>query len=379
MNFSHFIVRNALRNKRRTILTFTSVGFSLFLLIVLFTILDVLIHPPVTEESALRLAVRRSTSLADNMPIAYQQKIEQLPHVEMVMPLQFFGGVYKEPKNFFGNFAIDPVKLFKMFPELEVSEQAKQAFAAERTGAIVGVGLMQRFGWKIGDRVTLLGTIFPVDMEFKIVGSYYYEVDKNNFYFHWDYFNEALGERNEVGSFWVKADGIASIPGIIDAIDGKFRNTSAETKTETEKSFILGFISMLGNIRMIIGSISMVVIFTLLLVSASTMAMNIRERMREVAILKAIGYQRNNLLMLVLGESVFIALLGVGMGFLLSVALSQIDIYQLTQGFIQVFKPSALTYGGVALIGIAVGLLSGIGPALQASNLTIAEAMRKLE
>lgn len=368
-----------MRNKRRTALTCTSVGFSLFLLIVLFTFLDVLLNPPATDESAMRLAVRRATSLADNMPIAYLKKVERVPHVVMAMPFQWFGGYYQETRNFFANFATDPEKFFKEFPELEVSEQAKQAFAAERTGAIVGQGLMKKYGWKVGDRVTLKGTIFPINLEFKIVGTYFFELDKNNFYFRWDYLNEALGQWNEVGSLWVKADSPAAIPGIIDAIDGTFHNTSAETKTETEKAFVLNFISMLGNIRMIIGSISIVVIFTLLLVSASTMSMTIRERMREVAILKAIGYARRTLLVLVLGESVFIALLGVVIGYGLSFGLSKADMAALTQGFIPFFKPTLQTYGSVVLIGIGIGLVSGIGPALQSANMTIAQAMRKLE
>lgn len=379
MNLGRFIVRNALRNKRRTALTFFSVGFSLFLLIVLFTILDILMHPPMTEESALRLAVRRATSLADNLPIAYLQKVEKVDHVTMVMPLQFFGGVYKDPENFFANFGVDPVKFPKMFPELEISEEHKRAFAAERTGAIVGEGLMKKYGWKVGDRITLMGTFFPVNVELKIVGTYYYEIDKNNFYFNWYYLNEAMDDWGQVGSLWVKADSPSSIPGIADAIDTMFRNTAAETKTETEKAFVLGFVSMLGNIRMIIGSISMVVIFTLLLVSASTMSMTIRERMREVAIMKSMGYTRQALLALVLGESVLIAMLGLATGVLLALGLGQFDMYALTQGFIPFFKPSPETYATVTLIGLGIGVLSGIGPALQASNMTIAQAMRQME
>lgn len=379
MNLGRFIVRNALRNKRRTALTFFSVGFSLFLLIVLFTVLDMLLHPPMTEESVLRLAVRRATSLADNLPIAYLQKVEKVPHVTLAMPLQFFGGVYKDPENFFANFGIDPVKFPAMFPEIELTPEAQRAFAQERTGAIVGTGLMKKFGWKVGDRVTLIGTFFPVSLEFKIVGTFSYELAKNNFYFNWYYLNEAMDDWGQVGALWVKADSAAAVPVIADAIDTLFHNTAAETKTETEKAFMLGFVSMLGNIRMIIGSISMVVIFTLLLVSTSTMSMTIRERMREVAILKSMGYTRRTLLFLVLGESVFIAMLGLATGIGLAQILSEMDIATMTQGFIQFFKPTPQIYASVVLIGLGIGILSGIGPAISAANKTIAEAMRQLE
>jgi len=379
VNFGRFILRNALRNKRRTGLTVLSIGFSLFLLIALTTFLDLLMNPPTTEQSALRLAVQRSTSLADEMPISYLDKIKKVPHVVNAIPLQWFNGVYREPKNFFANFAVDPVKLWEMFPELNVSEEAKKRFAAERTAAIAGQGLIDRFGWKVGDRVTLLGTIFPVDLEFEIVGVYAYDLDRFNFYFRYDYMNEALGSPNKVGAFWVKADAPESVPGIIDAIDSMFRNTAAETKTETEKAFILGFIAMLGNVRVMVGTIALVVIFTMLLVSASTMAMTIRERLREIAILKAIGYARRTILLLVLGEAVFIAFLGFGVGCLIAAGLHFCDLYTMTQGFVPYFRPSPLVLGEALLTGAGIGILSGLFPALQASRMTIVEAMRRLE
>lgn len=379
MTLSHFVIKNALRNKRRTILTVLSTGFSLFLLIALWTFLDMLFNPPSSDDSAMRLAVRRSTSLADQMPIAYMQKIKGVPHIKAVMPLQWFGGYYKEPKNFFANLAVDPDKFWDMFSELKTTEATRRAFAAERTGAVVGEGLMKRYGWKVGDRVTLIGTIFPVDLEFKIVGTFDYELADYNFYFRFDYLNEALGDPGEAGSFWLKADRAENIPGIIDTVDAMFHNSAAETKTETEKSFVLGFVAMLGNVKVLVGYIAVVVIFTMLLVSASTMAMTIRERIREVAILKSIGYPSGTILGLILGESIFIALLGVGTGCLFAVGLSHANLYELTQGFIQIFKPTAQVYAMVLATGIGIGVFSGLVPALQASRLTITEAMRRLE
>ncbi len=378
MTLQTYIYKNILRNKRRTALTVLSIGFSLFLLIVLYTFLDLLLNPPMTEQSALRLAVKRSTSLADQMPMAYIEKVRKVPHVKQAIPLQWFNGVYKEPKNFFANFASDDT-VFSMFPELQISEHDKQAFAREKTGAIVGEGLMSRFNWKVGDRVTLLGTIFPVNLEFLIVGTYNHEMDKNNFYFHYDYLNESLGSPNQVGAIWVMTDAMENVPQVAENIDALFRNSPAETKTDTEKAFVLGFVSMLGNVRVMVGSIMMVVVFTMLLVAASTMAMTIRERLREIAILKAIGYTRNGILYLILGESTLIGFLGFLTGSALAWSLNLIDLYKLTQGFIQVFKPGAQIYLICLAVGVGIGLISGAIPALQAANMTISEAARRLE
>jgi len=378
MNLRRLIIRNVFRNKRRTALTIISIGFSLFLLIALLTFLDILTNPPAGEQSALRLAVRRSTSITEMVPISYEAKLMKVPHVVLVAPLQFAGGVYKDPKNFFANFATDS-RIWAMFPEFHLSDETKKAFASERIAAVAGEDLMRRFGWKVGDRITLTGTIFPVDLELKIVGTYQYELDSGALYFRYDYFNEALGGFDAVGAFWVKADRTESIPEIMDTVDGMFRNSAAETKTETEKAFILNFVAMLGNVKMMIGSVATVVLFTMLLVAAGTMAMTVRERLREVAILKTLGYTPPLVLFLILGESVFISLLGFAVGCLLAVALSYSDIYTLTQGFIQFFLPPLRVYAAALAAGLGIGVFSGIVPAVQASRLTITEAMRRLE
>lgn len=381
VTLSWLVLKNSMRNKRRTALTVCSIGFSIFLLIALYTFVDMLYNPPASEEAALRLAVTRSTSIAETMPLGYRQKLERVPHVTKVMPLQWFGGVYKDPKNVFANFAVDPDVFWDMFTEIKADERTKHAFSAERTAAIVGTGLMERYGWKIGDRVTLLGTIFPVDLEFKIVGTFDYDLARNNFYFRYDYFNEAMGDTSELGAFWLRADSAEAIPGIIQTVDAMFRNTPAETKTETEKAFVLNFISMIGNLKRIIGSIMAVVVFTMMLVSGSTIAMTIRERTREVAILKSIGFTQATVLRLILSEAVLIALMGVAVGIGLSLLLStQSDkLYEATQGLIYAYMPTPATYTMAIALGIFIGVGSALFPALQASRLTILAAMRRLE
>ncbi len=379
MSFSRFIWKNAFRNKRRTGLTILSIGFSLFLLMALLTFLDTLLNPVIEDDSALRLLVTRSTSIADILPIAHLGKIRRVKGVEHVAPLQWFNGIYKDPDYQFANFATDPAEIFKIYTEQHLSTEAKAAFVANRRGAVPGAKLAQRFGWKVGDKITLMGTVFPVDLDLEIVGIFTADLNENMMYFNWDYFDEALGNPGVSGAYTVKVTDAASVPIVSGAIDGIFRNSPAETKTTTEKAFVLGFISMLGNIKLIIASIAGVVVFTMLLVAVSTMTMTVRERMREVAVLKAIGYPGRLVLWLVMAEALFIALLGAAIGIGLGESLRLVDLDGITQGFIQKFDPGLSTYAAVVGAGMVIGLVSGFIPARQAARMSITGAMRRME
>lgn len=373
------ILKNLLRNKKRTALTVLSFGFSLFLLVALATFLNALINPPETDASILRLAVRRTTSLAEQMPLAYGEKLKRIPHVADVMPLQWFGGYYQEQRNRLATLAVDPRNYFQFFPELVTAPEYKAAFQSERRGCLVGKMLMNQFGWRVGQTITIKGDIFPVDIEVKIVGMYTYVEEENALYINWDYLHETLGKPGKIGAFWLKADARENVPGIAAAVDAAFRNSPAETKTETERAFRLGFVSMLGNVRLIIGSIAVVVVFTMLLVVTSTMAMTIRERTREVAILKTIGFRRVHILTMIVGEGLAIALLGWIVGYLFCVWLGHTDTNRMTQGFVPKFSPPLMIYAMSMGVGLAIGLFAGLIPGLQASGLTIGEGMRKLE
>lgn len=379
MSFNRFLLRNAFRNKRRTGLTILSIGFSLFLLMVLLTFMDTLLNPVIEDDSALRLLVTRSTSIADIMPIAYMDKIKRVPGVGHVAPLQWFNGVYRDPNYQFANFGTDPHEIWNIYTEQSLTDEEKAAFISNRDGAVAGADLAKRFGWKIGDRITLTGTIFPVDLDLTIVGIFTAELNQNMLYFNWAYLDEALGKPGVAGAYVVKARDPASVPTIIESIDGMFRNSPAETKTTTEKAFVLGFISMLGNIQVIIGSVAGVVVFTMLLVAVSTMAMAVRERMREVAILKALGYSRRLVLALVMGEALFISLIGVCIGVALGESLRLIDLDRITQGFVQRFNPGLSTYAAVLGAGLAIGVISGFVPARQAAAMNVSAAMRQME
>ncbi len=378
MTFGRFVYRNAFRNKRRTALTILSVGFSLFLLILLTTFLDFLKNPPGSEEGKMRLVVSRSTAFVDQLPMSYLDKIKAVPHVEHVSPTDFFPASYKESKNFFPCLAVDPAEMWSVFHELKTDEAAKKAFLEQKSGAIVGVALMQKFGWKVGDTVTLLGQFQPVDLEFKIVGTYTSEIHNVVFYIRYDYLNEAMGKTNTVSAFWLTADNLDAIPEIAHTIDAMFHNSPAETKTDTEQAFRVGFSSMLGNLRLLFGSIATVVVFTMLLVTASTMGMTVRERYREVGILKAMGYTRQLVLWMILGEAGFIALLGGALGCVVAYSLNFLNLYKLTAGFIEKFPISLTIYGSALAVGFLIGIFSGLWPALMAARLTITEAIRRV-
>lgn len=379
MALARFIWRNAWRNKRRTGLTVLSVGFSLFLLEALLTFIETLLSPPFSDEAALRLVVARSTSIAEMMPLAYESKIRKVPHVAHVSTLQWFNGTYKDPDFMFANFAVNPDEIFAIYSEQKVDPQTLKTFRTERTAAVASERLAQRFGWKTGDQITLQGTIFPVDLELRIAGTFQDPVNQEVLYFRHDYMDEAVGSFGQVGAFSVRASDVGSVPGIAVSIDAMFRNSPAETKTETEKAFVLGFISMLGNIQTIIGSVAAVVVFTMGLVSLSTMAMTMRERLREVAILKTIGYPQGLILGLVVTEALFIAGCGLGIGLGLGESLRFVDMNKITQGFIPVYAPRLSTYAAMCGVGMLIGLASGFFPARQAVRMTITSAMKRLD
>ncbi len=380
MTLHGFILRNALRNKRRLLLTVLSVALSLFLFTTLQTALRELTQPATSEESALRLIVRHRVSLANVLPEKYQYRIERVPGVEKCSKFTWFGGVYQDEKNFFPQFACEADKLFDVFTEAEISPQELQAFAAEKSACVVGIKTMERFGWKIGDRITLRGTIWGCDPELTIRGVYRKGIDETNLFFHHDYFDELMGELGLVGTFWIRAARGADMPALIERIDAGFRNTDAETKTETERAFALSFLSMFGNIRTLIGSICTVIVFTMILVTASTMSMAIRERTRELAVLKALGFRLREVVALMAAESFGLALTGGLLGCGTAWALfSHVDIYTLTQGFFIKFEVTPHILAGGLLIALGLGLASCVAPALAARRTTIIAGLKELD
>lgn len=382
MTITGFIFRNAFRNKRRLILTVLSVSLSLFLFTTLRTALSLMTNPPTTDQAALRLAVRHKVSLGNVLPEKYQFHIARVPGVAHCSKFTFFGGTYKDiSQSNFAQFGVDADQILEIFTEMKVDPEQKRNFIQERTACLVGTKLMQRFGWKIGDHVTLQGTLWPADLELVVRAVYEGNgVDETLFFFHHEYFNEKNGKLNLVGTFWLRAENAEVIPSVMARIDKTFANSDAETKTETERAFQLDFISMIGNVKMFLGSILVVIVFTMLLVTASTMSMAIRERSREIAILKAIGFDGPQIFRLILAEALGLSLTGGIIGcFGAKLFFSHLDIYKMSKGFIPMFPITGETLFLGLLIAALLGVVSSLVPAYSTLKTTVTQGLRELD
>lgn len=382
MTIPGFIVRNAFRNKRRLILTVLSVAVSLFLFTTLQTALHLLSNPPAGEQAGLRIVTRHRVSLANVLPEKYQYRIERMPGVQYCSKFTFFGGIYKDQSlSNFAQFAVDADRIFRIFPEAKVDPRQEEAFIKEKSACVVGGKLLERFGWKIGDKITFQGTIWGCDPELTIRGVYHSDsIDETLVFFHHDYFDELMGKLGLVGTFWIKTENAGVIPGLIERIDAAFRNTDAETKTETERAFQLGFMSMMGNFKLFLGVISSVIVFTMLLVTASTMSMAIRERGREIAILKAVGYTGREIFTLILAESCGLSLAGGVIGcFGVPLLTSTLDIYKLSHGYVPMFPVTADVLALGLVVALLLGVVSSLAPAYASIKTTVVDGLRELD
>jgi putative ABC transport system permease protein len=385
MKYLRLLLKNLLRNKRRSFLTISSIAVSLFLVATLQTILTELHNPPETPDSALRLVVRQKFSLFNVLPSAHRAKIARIEGVDAVIGSMWFGAVYKDPSNFFASFVVNVDQFFEVHPDLVIADEQKEAFMADRMGVIAGKNLVERFDWKIGDRIFLETSAWPIDgVEVTIRGIYEGGSDEaTSMYLHWDYYNEALkarfGEWDFVGTFSVRVASPEEIPRVAEEIDTLFQNSSYPTKSETERAFILGFVSMLGDVQFFITSIVSVVVFTIVLVAANAMAMSIRERVREIGILKALGFRKTQVLLLLFGEAIILSLGGALLGaFGARLIFSSINMALVTGGMIQRFLVTPDTLLLCAGIGLFVGLLSSGFPAWRASRRSVVDALRRV-
>lgn len=378
MRFVTLVVKNAVRNLRRTVLTIVSVAVSLFMFCALFTVRADMDRDTAGEVGHLRLVVRRATSLAEPLPESIRPALQSVPGVVLVHPMNWFGGTYKDGKSAFANIATDARTLLAMFPEYTVAPVEAEAFARERTAALVGRELAERFEWKPGDRITLRGTIYPVDLDVTIRGIYT-GGSEDTLFLHQEYLDEALGRPGTVRTYRLRAESAAAVPRVMAAVDEMFRNTPSETKTETERAFQLGFVAMAGNVKVLILTISGVVVLTVLMVTANTAAMAIRERVREIAVLKTLGFQRRMILALLLSESAVIAFSGGVVGSVAArLVLERIDAMWLSQGFIRRMQVTPDTIGWALVVAVIIGLVSAAVPAYRATRITVVEALRQV-
>jgi putative ABC transport system permease protein len=376
------ILRNSLRNRLRSVLTIASFAASVCLMGLLAAMINALFLREATPEQALRLIVRNRISLANPLQRSYQDKIRRVPGVKEVLIFQWFGGTYKDnrdPKNMFARFAVEPQRLFTVYPEYRIAEEQKKAFQQERTACIVGRKTAQTHGMKIGDRITLVGDIFPVTLDLTVRGFYDAPRDNESVYFHFDYLNQSMRNelRDVVSTFVILGESAEAVAAIPKAVDSMFRNSPLQTKTETERAFELSFLGFLGNVKAFMGVIFSAVTFAILLVSANTMAMSVRERIREVGILKTLGFTPGRILRMFLGESAVISLLGGGIGLGLA-SLICAALRQLPSTFVNMpdVKIPPLMVMGCLAMAAAIGVVSSAGPAWSASRKPIVEALR---
>jgi putative ABC transport system permease protein len=380
MTIGTFIIKNALRNKRRATLSILSVAVSLFLLVLLLVALREITLPVEGAGAELRVAVRNKISIANTLPAKQLPIIEKIPGVEAVTPFTWFGGKYKGEQATFAQFAIDPKRMRGVFTELKMPPESYAGFEGERDACVIGKITATKYNMKVGDKITLESTIYPVTMEFKIVGIYAGTPDDRNMLFRHDYLDESAGLDGRVGMWWLKVKSAQDMPKVIGAIDKEFENTSAEVRAESERAFQLSFISMWGNIKLLVGLVCSAVIFTLLLVSASTMSMAIRERFRELAILKAIGFRRRELFAFILAESFGLAaaggLIGVGGGYLL---LTYGPVEKLTNGFFPSFEVTSRIVGIGALVAAMLGIVASIMPSIAVAKMSVTDGLKTLD
>jgi putative ABC transport system permease protein len=382
MTLSGFVVRNAFRNKRRSLLTMLSISFSLLLLTLMIAIWRTFYVDVGAPDSAKRVITRDRVSLAFFLPGYYREKIRSLPGVVAVAPMTWFGGRYKDdrPENFFAQLATDPDEYLKVASDKIVPPDQVAAWQRDRAGALVDVTLADKYGWKIGDKITLLGTIFPVNLELTIRGIYHRDPPQNALYFNAKYLEESVdwfkGQAGWYSTQLAKSDDVARVS---SEIDDMFRNSPERTKTESEKAFQLSFVATLGNVKAFILGICGAVVFAILLVSANTMAMSVRSRTREVAVLKTLGFTRGRVLALFVFEAVALALTGGLLGILGAAGLIQF----LTHSSVAVGVPINMkitlpTMFLSLLVAATVGFLSGYVPAYGASRISIVEGLRHI-
>ncbi len=384
MKFMRLIVAGFRRKKIRTVLTLLSIAVA-FILFGLLAAIRQALSQGVDVAGADRLVVRHKVSIIQQLPGSYEADMEQIDGVSDATHSSWFGGIYQEPANFFPQFPVQPEEYLAMYPEFLLPEDQKQEWFRTRTAAVAGRATAERFGWSVGDKIPIQATAWTRNggqklWDFDLVGIYdgaEQGTDTTQFLFHYDYFDEARDfGQGSVGWYIVRVAEPDDAVRIATAIDGEFANSPAETKAETEGAFVQGFADQIGNIGAIIQAIVGAVFFTILLVAGNTMAQSVRERTGEFAVLKAVGFTDTHVLSLVLMEALAVAALGGFVG--LGISWFIISLGDPTGGLLPIFYfPRKDMAVGVGLV-IALGLLTGLLPALQARQLRIADALRRL-
>ncbi len=385
MTFGRLVWRDLLRNPLRLGLTVLAGAVGVMAFIFLRTVVDIF-YMGAEQAQADRLVTRAKASITEDLPLSYESRIAAVPGVDDLTYYGFFGGRYGESqRDFFGSAYVDPASFMRVFDELVVPAQELAAFQADPCGALIGKDLAARYGWAPGNRVTLKGTIFPGDWTFTVRGIYDVSrggMDTNSLFFGYRCLNENLPDelKDRVGAFMMRIEDPSRSAAVTAAIDGMFANSPYPTRTESERAFTLGFISMMSAIITAVKVVSSVILLIILLVIGNTLAMSVRERTRDLATLRAMGFKSGRVVMLVLFESLTIGLAAAALGVLISPPL--------VNGFLglvgsqlgglpeNVIQRSTLLLGALAALGVS--LLAGAIPAVRAVRISVAEGLRKV-
>lgn len=385
------IVRNILRNRRRSAFTVASVAVSICLVGLLFALTRALFFGgDSTPGQAKRVVVHDKIALTQDLPVGYEEVIEKISGIRAVTSLRWFGGTYKDrrdPRNRFAQFAIEPKTLFDVHPEYQISQTEKDQFMAQKTACVASRPLAEKLGWKPGERITVVGGMLPAALELTLAGIFDPPRDDTSsvIYFNRDYLRDSLPpgdpRRDMVQQFYVEADTKDAVPDIAQRIDDAFAESPYPTKSEPEQAFMLSFVSFLGNLKLFLSAICGAVTFTLLLITTNMLSISVRERTREVGILKTLGFSDGEILGMVVGEATLIASLGGVLGCGLSAALSAAlaSAMRSAPGFVSVVSGLGVSpIVAVLTISLAVliGFVSSIAPGVYAARTSIVQALQ---
>jgi putative ABC transport system permease protein len=377
MKWLGLLFKNLRRNRRRSLLTVLSIAVSLFIFCALASVPVVANQILADSASSLRVACHNKAGLAYSLPQAYKQIIAATPHVVAVVPESWFGGIYREAKDQFPNLAVDPEQIDVMWPDWGMSKQAVEQFKELRTACLVGPATMKRFNWHVGQQIMLRGTIYNFNLALNIVGTLGGKAPPSFLFFRRDYLEEAAGEPGFVDNYWVRVDQSSSVPKVITALDARFANSSAETLSESEAAYISGFIKNYRLFFKLAEVLGIIVVVTIGLVAANTAAMSIRERRGEIAVMRAMGFPARVILVMVVAESVLMALLGGLLG--CGAAYLTFKLFQIgtdAMGPLSGIHVSPSIIGETMVLAVLLGIVSAFVPAWAAARRNIVDALR---
>jgi putative ABC transport system permease protein len=387
MKYFSLIWKNVFRKKLRTGLTMSSIFLVLTLIVILTSLLQAMQADPSGGRGANRLVVQHATGLGNFLPLSQRQRIEQIPGVVAVSPEVWFGGVYKDdkPENWIGQLTCDPEIYFdKIFDDAKIDPQVNADWKATRNGFVAGQKIADKFHWKKGDHIILKGTYIPITPDLVYMGPYS-AGDEGNIFFHNEYLNQSswFGANKFTGLYYLKVDSGENVPRVAAAIDKMFENSDAPTKTLTEKQFQLQFMEMMGNVKLLINGISLIILFAVTLIVANTIAMSARERVTEMAVMRTLGFGQGHILVFILSEAVVMSLLAG----LLGVALARFAIIPAmvaglnktsVSAWLVNFRVTPQTLVMAFVISVGVGILAGFVPAIRSSRLKIVDGLRQV-